>query len=213
MGQDDASEWWDDCPLPDEPPVDLPDDEPEPIDFIDEAQRATRYRNVMDGQIALAVLHELRATTPIGPISARDQVAAEIGPALGIGSRTPTDLVDVCVALHTPLPPTLRAGWAGDPSWYKATKLTELTAPLTIDQARRVEEMVLAKAPERTPARHADAVRRAVAQVDPDGVAARRKQAQRDVKLIRYHYGDGMGDLFARMASEQLDTVWTAADM
>ena len=31
------------------------------------------------------------------------------------------------------------------------------------------------------------------------------------MKLIRTHYGDGMGELFARMASEQLDTVWTGA--
>src|SRR3954462_13682029 len=163
----------------------------------------------MDGQIALAVLHELHNTSTVGLISARDLVAAEIGPALGIGSRTALDLVDVCVALHT----RLRAVCAGDLSWYKATKLAELTAALSVDLARRGEEMVLAKAGGRTPARHAAAVRRAVAQVDPEGVAARRKQAQRDVKLIRSHYGDGMGNLFARRASEQLDTVWTAADM
>src|SRR4051794_13159068 len=213
MRQDDETGWQDDCPLPDVPPVDLPDDEDEPVDFIDEAQRAARSRNVMDGQIALAVLHELHTTSTGGLIRPRDLVAAEIGPALGIGSRTATDLVDVCVALHTRLPATLRAVCAGDLSWYKATKLAELTAALSLDLARRVEEMVLAKAPGRTPARHADAVRRAVAQVDPEGVAARRQQAQRDVKLIRSHYGDGMGDLFARMASEQLDTVWTAADM
>ena len=211
-GYDDG--WQDEgCPLPDVPPVDLPDDEPEPIDFIDEAQRAARSRNVMDGQIALAVLHELHTTSTVGLISPRDLVAAEIGPALGIGSRTATDLVDVCVALHTRLPATLRAVCAGDLSWYKAVKLAELTAALSLDLARRVEEMVLAKAGGRTPARHADAVRRAVAHVDPEGVAARRKQAQQDVKLIRRHYGDGMGELFARMASEQLDTVWTAADM
>src|SRR4051812_29705542 len=211
MQQDGEIGWQDgDVPLP---PVDLPDDEDEPIDFIDEAQRASRSRNVMDGQIALAVLHELHTTSTVGLISARDLVAAEIGPALGIGSRTATDLVDVCVALHTRLPATLRAVCAGDLSWYKAVKLAELTAALSLDLARRVEEMVLAKAPGRTPTRHADAVRRAVAQVDPEGVAARRKQAQRDVALIRSHYGDGMGSLFARMASEQLDTVWTAADM
>src|SRR3954469_11386864 len=221
MRQDDEHGWHDgDVPLP---PVDLPEDDPEPIDFIDEAQRAARSRNVMDGQIALAVLHELHTTSTVGLISARDLVAAEIGPALGIGWRTATDLVDVCVALHTRLPATLRAVCAGDLSWYKAVKLAELTAALSLDLARRVEDMVLAKAPGRTPARHADAgrppvrragaVRRAVAHVDPEGVAERRKQAQRDVKLIRSHYGDGMGDLFARMASEQLDTVWTAADM
>src|SRR3954453_6012539 len=213
MGQGDELGGRDDCPLPDVPPVDLPDDEPEPIDFIDEAQRAARSRTVMDGQIALAVLHELNSTSTVGLIRPCDLVAAEIGPALGIGSRTATDLVDVCVALHTRLPATLRAVCAGDLSWYKAVKLAELTAALSLDLARRVEDMVLAKAAGRTPARHADAVRRAVAHVDPEGVAARRKQAQQDVKLIRRHYGDGMGELFARMASEQLDTVWTAADM
>src|SRR4051794_39358522 len=213
MRQDDETGWQDDCPLPDVPPVDLPDDEDEPIDFIDEAHRAARSRNVMDGQIAMAVLHELHTTSTVGLISPRDLVAAEIGPALGLGSRTATDLVDVCVALHARLPATLRAVCAGDLSWYKAVKLAELTAALSVDLARRVEEMGLAKAPGRTPARHADAGRPAVAHVDPEGVAARRKQAQRDVKLIRSHYGDGMGDLFARMASEQLDTVWTAADM
>ena len=31
--------------------------------------------------------------------------------------------------------------------------------------------------------------------------------------MIRSHHGDGMGELFARMASEQLDTVWTGADL
>src|SRR6059036_3052542 len=148
MRQDGEHGWRDeDCPLPDVPP----------IDFIDEAQRASRSRNVMDGQIALAVLHELHTTTTVGLISARDLVAAEIGPALGIGSRTAVDLVDVCVALHTRLRATLRAVCAGDLSWYKAVKLAELTAALSVDLARRVEDMVLGKAAGRTPARHADA--------------------------------------------------------
>src|SRR3954471_19314526 len=129
MRQDGEHGWRDeDCPLPDVPPIDLPDDDAEPIDFIDEAQRASRSRNVMDGQIAMAVLHELHTTSTVGMISPRAVVAAEIGPALGIGSRTATDLVDVCVALHTRLPATLRAVCAGDLSWYKATKLAELTA-------------------------------------------------------------------------------------
>src|SRR4051812_35232005 len=206
--------WWDDCPLPDVPPVDLPDDpEPDDVDTLAEIVRIDRGNNRLAGNRALWIVQLLAETNPVGPISARNQVAAEIGPALGLGSRTATDLVDVCVALHTRLPATLRAVCAGDLSWYKAVKLAELTAALSLDLARRVEEMVLAKAAGRTSARHADAVRRAVAQVDPEGVAARRAQARRDVRLIRSHYGDGMGELFARMASEQLDTVWTAADM
>ena len=53
---------------------------------------------------------------------------------------------------------------------------------------------MLPKAAGRTPAQHADAVRRAVAQVDPDGADARRKQQQKTVRMIRTHYDDGMGE-------------------
>src|SRR5947209_10500139 len=211
-GIDDGS-WWDDGPLP-EPPVDLPHDpEPEDVDAVEEIVRLDRSHNRLDGHRALWVLQLLATTTPAGGISARQLVAAEIGPALGLGSGAAITLVDICVALHTRLPATLRAVCDGWLSWFKAMKLAELTAPLTDEQARAVEDQVLAKAGDRTPAQHADAVRRAVARIDPEGADARRKQARKDVKLIRTHYDDGMGDLFARMASEQLDTVWTAADM
>src|SRR4051794_14298626 len=61
--------WWeDDCPLPDGPLEELPDDpEPEPDDDLDEMLRAEKMRNAADGQIALRVLQLLRTTTPIGP--------------------------------------------------------------------------------------------------------------------------------------------------
>src|SRR4051794_28413986 len=206
--------WWeDDCALPDVPPMDLPDDpDPEPVDGIHEATRAARGRNVMDGQIALAILHELRTSTPIGGISARDLVAAEIGAALRLGSGAAITLVDVSVALRDRLPATLRAVCAGSLSWHKATILAELTAPLTDEQARAVEDLCLPKAAQRTPAQHRDAVRRAVARIDPHGADSRRKQQQQTIRLIRTHYDDGMGDLFARMPSEQLDTIWSACD-
>src|SRR3954449_8195136 len=125
-----GEQWsWDDHgPLP-EPPVDLPDDpEPDDVDALDEIVRIDRGHNRLEGNRALWIVQLLAETNPVGPISARNQVAAEIGPALGLGSRTATDLVDVCVALHTRLPATLRAVCAGDLSWYKAVKLAELTA-------------------------------------------------------------------------------------
>ena len=209
----DGSRWPDDGPLP-EPPVDLPDDpEPEDVDALEEIIRLDRGHNRLEGQRARWILQLLATTTPTGGLTARQLVAAEIGPALGLGSGAATTLVDICVALHTRLPATLRAVCADGLSWYKAIKLAELTAPLTPEHARLVEEQTLPKAAERTPAQHADAVRRAVARIDPDGADARRKQAKRDVKLIRAHYDDGMGELFARLPSEQLDTIWTAADM
>src|SRR5437764_6409746 len=99
--QDDG--WWQDCPLPDVPLLDLPDDpelELEPEDDVVEMLRAERMRNAADGQIALRILQLLRTTTPVGPISPRDLVAAEIGAALALGSGAALRLVDVSVALH-----------------------------------------------------------------------------------------------------------------
>src|SRR3954471_14057535 len=215
MQSEPDDEWWweDDCPLPDVPPVDLPDDpEPEPVDALDEIVRSDRNHNATAGQRALWVLQLLRETTAIGGGSARDLVAGEIGPPLGLGSGAAVKLVDISVALHHRLPATLRAVCDGRLSWYKATTLAEAVAPLTDDQARQVEQQVLPKAAGRTPAQHANAVRRAVAQVDPDGVEARRKAQQKTIRMIRTHYGDGMGDLWARMPSEGLDTFWSGCD-
>jgi hypothetical protein len=101
---------------------------------------------------------------------------------------------------------------SGAVSWAKATTLVEQAAVLDGPAARVVESRVLPAAAARTPAQHADAVRRAVDRVDPAAADARRQRAERDIELIRRHVGDGMGELFARMTSEQLDTVWLAAD-
>jgi len=56
-------------------------------------------------------------------------------------------------------------------------------------------------------------VQRGVDRVDPDGADQRRRKAREDIALIRRHYGDGIGELFARLPSEQLDTIWTATDL
>src|SRR3954453_6595123 len=176
-----SDDGWgeDDCPRPHLPPMDLPDyPAPEPVDGVDEATRAARNRNVMDGQIALAILHELRTTTPVGPISPRAQVAAEIGAALALGSGAAIKLVDISVALRDRLPATLRAVCAGSLSWYKASILAELTAPLTDEQTRQVEDLCLPKAAGRTPAQHRDAVRRPVPPVHPHPPAPRRTADQ-----------------------------------
>jgi hypothetical protein len=138
--------------------------------------------------------------------------SAEFSAALGLGSGAADRLVSTAVALARRLPATMSALDRGELSWPKAAVLAERTARLSAEQAARVEAAVLPEAVARTPARHADAVRRAVDRIDPAGSAERRRRAQQDIALIRAHIGDGMGELFARMPSEQLDTVWTGAD-
>ena len=197
----------------DEPPFDDPlldaVDEPDPLEV---AVQAARNRNIADGQVAFAVAHLLAATSPRECVSARTLVAAEIGPALGLGSGAATKLVDTVLALRTRLPATFAAVRAGRLPWYFAVMLAERTDTLTGAQAREVEASVLPGAGSQTPARFGDRLRRSVDRIDPHGADARRRQARRDVKLIRTHLGDGVGELFARMDSEQLDIVWTGAD-
>ena len=172
-------------------------------------QRAANHAQAMRGRAVAAFAAD---TTAVFDLHPRAVAAGDVGSALALGRGAADSLVDTSVALADRLPDTAAAAQRGDLSWDKATTLAGQTAMLTDDQTRTVEERVLAKAPGRTPARHRDAVRRAVDRVDPDGADERRRQAKKDVALIRTHHGDGIGELFARMPSEQLDTVWTGAE-
>ena len=185
----------------------------QPADPVDDAIAWARTRNVSDGQIALAVEELLRTTAGCEALSPRMLVAAEIGAALSLGTGAATKLVDTVITLNTRLRATFAAVIRGELDWYKAVILAEATGALSAEHAREVETAVLAKAAERTPARHADAVRRAVARIDPNGADARRRDARRTVRMIRAHHGDGMGVLFTTMASDQLDTVYSGADL
>jgi hypothetical protein len=171
-----------------------------------------RARAYADGQIARAVLALRQRAPRCELISTAQLVAAEVAASLSLGMGGADRLVSTAVGLAERFPATLAAVESGAVSWAKATSLVEQAAVLDADRARQVEERVLPRAAERTPAQHADAVRRAVDRVDPEAAARRRAQAMRDVELIRTHVGDGMGELFARMASEQLDAVWLGAD-
>lgn len=172
----------------------------------------TRVANHAAAQVARAVARYRARIDPGEVLSASTLTAAEFGVALGLGAGGADRLVSTAAALATRLPDTLAAVDRGEVSWPKAMTLVERTAGLTPEQARRVEEIVLPAAASRTPARHAEAVRRTVDRIDPDGAAKRRRLAESDIALIRTHVGDGMGELFARLPSEDLDAVWTGAD-
>lgn len=172
----------------------------------------TRVANHAAAQVARAVAR-FHARVDRGELlSASALTSAEFSAALRLGSGGADRLVATATALSTRLPDTLAAVESGEVSWPKATVLAERTAVLPPALARRIEELVLPAAPSRTPARHAEAVRRAVDRIDPAGLAERRRRAEADIALIRSHVGDGMGELFARLRSEDLDTIWTGAD-
>jgi len=172
----------------------------------------TRVANHAAAQVARAVALFHARVDPGEVLGPSALTSAEFAVALGLGSGGADRLVATATALAKRLPDTLAAVDRGEVSWQKATVLAERTAGLSPAHTRAVEAAVLPGAPGRTPARHAEAVRRAVDRIDPAGLAERRRRAERDIALIRTHVGDGMGELFARLPSEDLDTVWLGAD-
>src|SRR4051812_47239610 len=188
-------------------------------ELVSAAQGWSRVANHANGQLA-AVVARLAATgdsvsvstaNGVQVIDAHRLAAAELAPALGLGIGAADTLVSDAHDLVTRLPATLTAVLAGDLAWPKASYLAQATSWLTAEQAAEVEARVLPRAAGRTPARHREAVRKAVERIDPAGVAERRRQAKRDVAFIRTHYGDGMAEVFLRLPSEDADIIWTGA--
>lgn len=172
----------------------------------------TRVRNLADGQVAAAVAMLHDRTRDEGPASAHRLVAAEIGMALHLGTGGADRLVSTAVELSRRLPATLAAVRDGSVSWHKAGTLAERTRVLDGATAAAVEARVLPGAATRTPALHAAAVRRTADRLDPAGLDERRRRAEATVALVRTHLGDGMGELFATLPSDELDTIYLAAD-
>jgi len=195
-----------------------------PADLDDDARVGlaacwSRVRNYADAMLGRAVAVQLAATSAIGGprdvvrIECERLAAAELGAALHLGMGAADSLVFVADALARRLSATGAAVASGAVSWAKAGSLACATATLDTKTARAVEAKVLPFAATRTPAQHRDACRRWVDRIDPDGAADRRRKAKADIRLIATHHGAGMGELFAAMPSEQLDMVWSAADL
>src|SRR3954454_15920586 len=172
-----------------------------------------RAMNAMAARRAVAVAATMAATPEVPGWMPAEQVAAgDLGAALHLGAGGADDLLDVSVTLGQRLPDTLAAVSRGDLSWGKAATLAHAIASLTDAQGRAVEARVLPHAATRTPAQHQAAVRRAVDTIDPAGADERRREARKDVMLARQHLGNGMGELYGRMTSEQVDIIWAGAD-
>lgn len=138
--------------------------------------------------------------------------AAEIGSALGLGSRSIDVEIDVALSLTSRLTATLAAMESGDVSYGKAKVLAHQTVDLFDEQAQQVEALVLGKAGERTWAQHDAAVRRAVVRVDPKAPERRRKNADRASRLVRRYGSDGLAELIVTLPVAQVDAAYTAAD-
>jgi len=172
----------------------------------------TRVRNLADGRAAAAAAALHARSRAEGPVTAQRLVSAEVGMALRLGTGGADRLVATAVELAERLPSTLAAVCDGSVSWQKAATLADRTRLLDATAAVAVEARVLPHAATRTPALHAAAVRRAADRLDPAGLEERRRRAEATVALVRTHLGDGMGELLATLPSDELDTIYLAAD-
>jgi len=172
----------------------------------------TRVRNLADAQVAASVAELHSRSSDVGPVSAHRLVAAEMGMALRLGTGGADRLVTTAVELAKRLPATLAAMRDGSMSWQKAATLADRTQVLDDATAAAVEARVLPHAAARTPALHAAAVRRTADRLDPASLDERRRRAEATIALARTHLGDGMGELFARLPSDELDTIYLGAD-
>ncbi|MCP2164241.1 HNH endonuclease signature motif containing protein [Goodfellowiella coeruleoviolacea] len=125
--------------------------------------------------------------------------AAELALAARWTENHANTQLSLATDLATRLPATLAALQAGQIDAYKARTLSELTLPLTTEQAREVEDKVLAVAPNQNAATMRQYTRRAVHRVDPDGAEARHRQRVADRSVRLQSCDDGMAELRAHL--------------
>src|SRR4051812_7250854 len=116
---------------------------------LDDGQRVAvtvgwdRVRNYAEAQLAISTVAVVEAMPATELFTAEQLAAAELGPALRIGTATAQGLVTDARTLTRRLPDTLGAVREGGVSWRKATMLAEHTSVLSDDKAAAVEAKVL----------------------------------------------------------------------
>ena len=112
--------------------------------------------------------------------------AAEVALELTMSRYGAAGWADLAVELGWRLAATGAALESGDIDVYRARLIAEATGPLSDEAARAVEEKVLPAAGRQTPGMLRAALRRAVLTADPKGAEERRKESERQAKVVLY---------------------------
>ena len=154
---------------------------------------------------ALARLAQIRGDRDRTWRDTTDEVAA----ALRVSTFAAGNRVAFAVGLAERLPRTRAALHAGDVTAAKARAVWEATIPLDDATARRVEDHVLGRAPEQTPARLRECLRRAVLRADPAGAGRRHRVRRLERRVEKSALDDGMGSLWAYLTGVESCAVFT----
>ncbi len=137
---------------------------------------------------------------------------AEIGMALGLSDVTASKRLMAARALTVDLPAVQAALTAGSITFWHALAIAEVTFPLSPENARRVADRVLARAPKQTVSGLRRCLNRAVLAVDPTSAAERARQAHADRSLHWEPLPDGMAELRLITSAAEVMAVYQAAD-
>ena len=122
----------------------------------------------------------------------------ELSLALTLTGRSAEAYLDFAVELATKLPKTMAALEAGQIDIIRARIIAEATHVLSNEHTAAVEERIFPRAGQQTSGQLRAALARAVLAADPGAARARREEAQRDARVLRWREDAGTAALCGR---------------
>ncbi|HKS49739.1 MAG TPA: DUF222 domain-containing protein [Amycolatopsis sp.] len=179
----------------------LSDDEA--VETMAAARRAACQADAIQAR-AIARLNQIRGHTR--------WVADEVALELSLTRQMAQARVELATSLTTRLPKLLAAMANGETDLFTAKKVHEVTAPLTDDQCRQVDQKIAGRIAGRDPGSVRAIARRATHDVDPEGYAERAKKRRKDRKVRLIHENDTMASLWAYLPAEIATAVYARID-
>ena len=122
----------------------------------------------------------------------------ELSLALTLTGRSADAYLDFAVELATKLPETMAALEAGQIDIIRARIIAEATHVLSAEHTAAVEDLIFPRAGQQTSGQLRAALARAVLAADPGAARARREEAQRDARVLRWREDAGTAALCGR---------------
>ena len=122
----------------------------------------------------------------------------ELSLALTLTGRSADAYLDFAVELATKLPKTMAALEAGQIDIIRARIIAEATHVLSAEHTAAVEDRIFPRAGQQTSGQLRAALARAVLAADPGAARARREEAQRDARVLRWREDAGTAALCGR---------------
>jgi hypothetical protein len=166
-------------------------------------------------QAAIARLQaaQLRMIGRLNQVRGGDRsVADEIAPELGMSRHAAQRRVGLSDDLLTRLPRTLAAMDNGELDLYKADKIADVTAALSVEKCREVDAAIAGRVAGKDAAQIRRAARDLVHRIDADGANERAVKRREDRRIELCHEDDAMATLLASLPAETASAIYARVD-